>query len=292
MGIRYSGRAKPPNFSSQPRWKHGPKGRKTEVTKEKNIKESKNPVPEGAKFSCDQCNYATNRSFDLKRHIESKHLGIRYPGRSVAFLKQKSRHNNAELEIYEKYPEIEYTQNFNEIGNEEFDMEHSRTLSNSPDNRPSEICTVGIGDNQIIPKIKLPENFSESSPVEEIEPSETSQIETIEPVKEDPREMYEIKPEMIEYPQNIGDSSENFESESLQNYDNISNTNGLFIEDSPKESTFYSDVQKYQCDQCFYATPRSYDLKRHIGNNITKKSKFDIKSHVKWRSIKQGWGAP
>ena len=87
---------------------------------------------------------------------------------------------------------------------------------------------------------------------------------------EDAREMYEIKPEMIEYPQNIGDSSENFESESLQNYDNISDTNGLFIEDSPKESTFYSDVQKYQCDQCFYATPRSYDLKRHIGNKITK----------------------
>ena len=66
--------------------------------------EQKAPIKR--KYNCDECEYSTVRSNDLKRHKEIKHVGIRYPCEKCDFtsstpgnlkVHNKTRHKEGNL---------------------------------------------------------------------------------------------------------------------------------------------------------------------------------------------------
>ena len=69
------------------------------------------PEPNGTRrskmgYPCDECKYVATRTNDLKRHVESKHKGVRYPCPECEYAATTASHLKKHMK--KKHEELRY----------------------------------------------------------------------------------------------------------------------------------------------------------------------------------------
>ena len=76
-----------------------------------NMDQGFEPEPNGTRWSkmgypCDECEYVATRTNDLKRHVESKHKGVRYPCPECEYAATTASHLKKHMK--KKHEELRY----------------------------------------------------------------------------------------------------------------------------------------------------------------------------------------